>query len=276
MKKICVFGIALLCLLYATGPLHAGAWTQEKGGGFYQLATDIAIAAQLYDASGDRVDIPTTGEYTASFYGEYGAAEGVTAIAYLPFFRRLSIDGSEGRDSDAVNGIADIEVGARVRLMQRGASVLSAEIKLGLPIGDERQENGLTTGDGEFNQRLMLQYGRSYHPGPTYIGAELGINQRGDGFSDELHYGFELGYRFNARRMLIGRLIGLESFENGDEGVGGINGINGNDKRFAIIKFDYIYEPSQRFGLAVGLGGSPIGRNVLATPVFSLGLFKKI
>jgi len=51
----------------------------------------------------------------------------------------------------------------RVGLLRGGSTVISAGLKSGLPLGDDAQENGLLTGDGEFNQILSLQLGQSFY-----------------------------------------------------------------------------------------------------------------
>ena len=178
--------------------------------------------------NGNKTSIPTLGDYTFSLYGEYGLRDDLTLVAYLPFYKRITLNKQVGRPSgfvyfagDDVNGIADAQLGLRYRLAHLGATVISAALTLGVPLGDDSQPNGLLTGDGEANQLLALQIGHSLYPAPAYFNVDIGFNNRVKGYSDEVLYSVEVGYTFKGKLTAILRLRGLESLENGDDGVSG-------------------------------------------------------
>jgi protein XagA len=52
--------------------LTAQAWVKSKGHGFYKLDFTSIYAADVFDTKGDVTPFRTLGNYTTSFYGEYG------------------------------------------------------------------------------------------------------------------------------------------------------------------------------------------------------------
>jgi len=161
--------LVVLFALAGGATVQADGWTQRRGHGYYKMGFRMVRATHYYEPGGNKIGIPTVGDYVVSFYGEYGITNRLTAVAYVPFFERITLNKQVGRDSgvalfegDAVNGIADAEAGLRFGLLQGGATVFSVGLKLGLPIGNDQQVNALLTGDGEFNQLLTLEVGHSF------------------------------------------------------------------------------------------------------------------
>ena len=259
----------------------AGAWTQEPGAGFFKLNSQMLRGDQLREVNGLKSAIPTLTDYTVSLYGEYGLKDGLTLVGYLPFFKRITLNEQVGRPSgfvyfagDDVTGFADAQAGLRYRLAQRGATVLSAQLLLGLPLGDDAQANGLLTGDGEFNQQYTLQLGHSLYPAPAYFNLDLGFNNRLDGYSDEVVYSAEAGYTIAGRATLILRLNGVESLENGDDTVsGGMGGLYANDQSFVNIGPELVFALGAGSGVSLSALHTLRVRNGLQAPIFSLGLF---
>ena len=273
---------ACLALAWAV-QAGAGAWTQEPGTGFFKLNSQMLRGDELREVNGLKSEVPTLSDYTVSLYGEYGLRDGLTLVGYLPFFKRITLNEQVGRpsgfvyfDGDDVTGYADAQAGLRYRLARRGATVLSAQLLLGLPLGDDSQANGLLTGDGEFNQQLSLQLGHSLYPLPAYLNVDLGYNNRLDGYSDELVYSAEAGYTIAGRATLILRLNGVESRENGDDAVsGGMGGLYANDQSFVNIGPELVYTFGDGSGVSVSALHTLRVRNGLQAPVFSLGLFTR-
>lgn len=259
----------------------AGAWTQEPGAGFFKLNSQLLRGNELREVNGLKSEIPTLSDYTISLYGEYGLKDGLTLVSYLPFFKRITLNEQVGRpsgfvyfDGDDVTGYADAQVGLRYRLAHRGATVLSAQLLLGLPLGDDSQANGLLTGDGESNQQLNLQLGHSLYPVSAYFNIDLGYNNRLDGYADELVYSAEAGYTIANRTTLILRLNGVESRKNGDDTVsGGMGGLYANDQSFVNIGPELVYTFGDGSGVSINALHTLRVRNGLQAPVFSLGLF---
>ena len=271
------FLIALLIVPQA----NAGPWPQKRSHGYYKLGFGFVQANRFYELGGNLIDIPTLSDYTVSFYGEYGFSDRITGIAYLPLMQRITLNRQVGRITGAEifpgaenTGVADADVGVRVGLLQKGNTVVSTTLMLGIPLGDDQHENGLFTGDGEFNQHLSLGVGHSFYPTPAYIAVEAGYNNRTQGFSDEFRFNAEAGYTIQQKLTLIGRLRGLESLDNGDDSVmGGMGGLSANNQSYLTFGFEAAYSFTNRLGISVSVEGATRGQNILSAPAYSTGLY---
>lgn len=268
-----------LCFLLLASNAFAGAWTQPKGDGYYKLGFRMVRANQFYDPDGRKIDVPTFGDYSTIFYGEHGLTDRITLVASVPFYKRITLNKQVGRTSgfvffegDSKTGIADSEVGARFGLLQGGSAVVSAELLFGLPIGDNDQENGLYTGDGEFNQMVKLQFGYSLYPRPIYFGSEIGFNNRTEGYSDEFYYAAEVGYNFGGKLLVSLKMRGIESFKNGNDAVqGGMGGLFANNQSYLTYGPEVSYLLNNNFAVVAGVEGATHAENVLSAPAFSFG-----
>lgn len=270
----------VVALMAAAQPAVASGWTQPQGHGFYKVVGQVLRGDDFHDAQGTSVQIPTLAQYTLSGYAEYGLRDDFTIITYLPVFQRITLNRLEGRPSgfvyargDAVNSVGDGELGLRFRMWQRGGTVVSAALTLGLPLGNDQQVSGLLTGDGEMNQRLELQLGHSLYPAPAWIGVGIGYDHRLRGYDDNLVYTAEAGYTMRQRIHVIGQIRGTRALEGGDASVSaGAGGLAANDQRFFSfgpeIIFDVIDGVSLSFGAMTGVGL----RNTLSAPSLSVGI----
>ncbi len=281
MKRIIIYLMTFIMAIFSTQALHAGAWTQKRGEWYYKLGLRIVRADEFYEPGGNKIDTRTIGDYTTTFYGEYGLNDWLTLVASAPIFKRITLNRQvNGRGEvlflgDSKNGVADFDIGARVALLRAAKSVLSAEVLFGIPIGDDNQSSGLLTGDGEFNQLIKLQFGHSFFPTAIYFSGEAGFNNRTEGFSDEFGYAAELGYTFKNRLLFIFRLRGVESLKNGESsGVGGML-LFANNQSYLSYGPEINYMITRMLGVSAGIEGATRGENVLSAPAFSAGFFLK-
>lgn len=280
-----LFACSVLLTVSFCGPqtLVAQGWPQEKGGGYYKLGLNVVRSDMYYGTDGSVTTIPTFSDYTLSFYGEHGLTNGITGILYLPFVKRLMLSRQVVRQSgfayteeDGLTGIADAEVGVRIGLFRSGPAVVTAGLKLGVPLGESEQPNGLLTGDGEFNQALTAGLGYSFYPVPAYASLHGGWNNRTAGYSDEVLYGAEFGYTFAEKWTAIGRLSGVGSLRNGDaDVVGGVSGGSANDQSYLSLGFEAAWQFTPHAGFALGITSPIFGENTLAAPSFSGGMYLK-
>ncbi len=273
--------ISLLLSFLLVGSAAADGWPQQRGHGYYKIGYRFVQATEFYDFGGTLMNIPTLGDHTISFYGEYGVTNRITVVAYVPFLERITLNKQVGEttgfvffEGDEVTGIADPEVGFRVGLLNLGSAVVSGSVIFGVPIGNDTQPNGLLTGDGEFNQRVKLEAGYSFWPIPAYALATVGFNNRTQGFSDEAVYSAEAGYTIKNRVTLIARMRGLESLENGaDDVTGGMGGLYANNQRYLSYGAEVIVGVAGPLGVSFGVDGGTRLRNSLSAPAFSFGIF---
>lgn len=149
-------------------------------------------------------------------------------------------------------------------------------MQFGLPVGKEVQENGLVTGDGEFNQLFSVSSGYSFYPLRVYVAGEAGLNNRTNGYSDEFRYLVEAGFTFANRITVIGRIRGLQSLENGEDSVtGGAGGLYANNQEYFLYVGEFLYGIRSHFGITFAVDNSINGRNAVAAPIYSLGFYWK-
>ncbi|MEL7004608.1 MAG: hypothetical protein AAFN93_18015 [Bacteroidota bacterium] len=282
IKKSFIF--ILLALFTSQLVLAGGGWPQKKGKGFFKLGQNFIISDSFFDPNGDIIDITTISLYTTSIYGEFGLTDRLTAVAYVPFFVRSTINEVERRQSgniepgDELNSIGDADIGFKYALTQDKKYAVSVGLTFGLAFGENQGgESGiLQTGDGEYNQLISIDVSRSFYPAPIYATVSTGFNNRTRDFSDEFRYGFEIGYTGFKNFTLALKAAGVASFQNGDaSGVLG-NSIFANNTEFFSITPEVNYDVSDKFGLSASIGFAPYGKRILASPNVGFGAFLKI
>ena len=279
-KPLGIFFLFVSLFMF-TLPAQAGPWPQLRKSGYYKLGFGFMKANRFYEPDGRIINIPTLADYTFSFYGEYGFTDRVTGIAYIPFVQRLTLNRQVGRETGfeffpgaEQTSLADFDIGVRYGLLQKGNTVVSATLMLGIPTGNTSQADGLYTGDGEFNQHISIGVGHSFYPAPAYVSLEAGFNNRVAGFSDEVRFAAEAGYQLGGKLWVIGRLRGLEPLRNGDDAItGGTGGLYANNQRYLAYGAELAYMLTDKLGVSFSVEGATRGQNILSAPAYQTGLF---
>lgn len=281
--------ILLILMLLSSGIISAGGgWPQEKDKGYFKLGQNAIIADKFYDLRGEIIDIRTISLYTTSFYGEYGITNRLTAIAYIPFFVRSTLNKVERRQSgriepgDEINTFGDTDIGIKYGWTPGKKIAFATTLTLGLPLGKTAEgttSSGdpriLQTGDGEFNQMIFADISYSFYPKPLYASAGLGYNNRTEGFSDEIRYSAELGYQFFEKLNIAMKVNATHSTNNGDDGGGAGSGVFGNNVEYVSYGPEISYFFKENFGATVSIAYAGHGQNLLAAPNYGVGLFYK-
>lgn len=269
--------------------LYAGGWPQERGIGYYKLGQWWVSADQHFNSEGQILPNTTLGTFITSAYCEYGITDRLTAVIYLPFFARATIDAVESATTgqvitpaEGINSIGDIDIALRIGLNKPGRPVaIAATVLMGLPTGvsDGGSQRILQTGDGELNQMLRVDAGHGFMAGklPAYINIYTGFNHRTQGFSDELRFGAEGGVTFARNRVTtLIRLDGIKSFFNGDA-VPAQNDATlfGNNSEYIAMSPEVAVHITEKWGFTVGIGTVLYGKIILARPSYQFGIFFK-
>lgn len=280
-KTIQKISFLLLTLTIMTPSVStAQAWSKSKNQGFYKLDFSTIRASDVYDTKGDVVPFRTLTNFITSFYGEYGINNKLTAVAYVPFFVRNTVNATKGNQTGNIieqgienNNFGDVDLGLRYQFFNKNGIAASANIMLGLPTGDARQTDALFTGDGEFNQMVRINVGTGKTKWWTQGG--IGFNNRTKGFSDEFRYNFEFGYKlFNERLLAIVKVSGIESFNNGTAKAAS-TGLFSNNVEFMGLGPEFLYyiNKKKNIGASLCIAGALKGQNVLAAPSIAVGVF---
>ena len=281
MNRQRIFTTLLLSATLSTA-FAGGGWPQPRGGGFFKLGQNAIIAGRYFQPDGSIEDIRTISLYTTSLYAEYGLTDRLTAIAYVPFFVRSTLNaesftaGATTIPADFVNSFGDTNLGVKYGLLIGGPIVMSVGLTLGLPLGATAGgETGiLQTGDGEFNQLVTVEASRAF--GAFYSTVLLGFNNRTNDFSDEFRYGVEAGYTFGGKLIAQLRVFGVSSFMNGEARGGAGNSIFANDTEFLSITPEVAYNLTDKVGVSASVGGAVFGKKILASPNFGVGVYLKL
>lgn len=273
MKNI-LFILALTSQLPA---LCGGGWTQEKENGFYMISQRMIAGSYYFNRDRIVVGSPALSAFTTNFYGEYGITNKLTASLYTPFLTALNRDG--GIDSlgniflaDKAIGFGDIDLALKYQVWNKGVNVAVSLIG-GINSGNFNagQTGTLHLGDGEFNQMLKVDASKGFNKG-VFSTLFLGFNNRTKGFSDEIHYGGELGFVKN-KFIGIVKIYGRQSLMNEPRKDSSIPGIYSDNLEYFSISPQILYKLKGNIGLMAEAGFAVFGRNIIAAPSFSLGVY---
>jgi hypothetical protein len=270
-------------LLFATFSLIAGGgWTYKKGKGFVKLSQNAIYADRLFNPDGEVIDITTIGYYTTSLYGEYGLTDRLTAIAYVPFFTRNTLNKVRFRQTgeeipgDELNTFGDIDLSLQYGFYKSDTWVASVRVLFGLPTGEvSGGETGiLQTGDGEFNQMIRFDLSRPIAKN-AWLSFYAGLNNRTNDFSDEYRLGGEIGSKFGDHFLAIAKVEIVQSFFNGEADPSQGGTIFSNNTEFVSPSLELAYEFENEFGISVSAAGAFAGKNILAAPNYGVGFYRK-
>lgn len=288
----------LFAFFFAISSLTAGGgWPQPKGKGFFKFSESFLRASQFFSPDGSTIDITTTSIYTTSFYGEYGISNRLTATIYAPLFIRSTINNLRSTvndvevPGDSFNGFGDLNLGIKYGILTKGPIALSASVTFGLPTGNNVGGNSelLQTGDGEFNQLFQLEASHSFYPAKFYATLSVGFNNRTTAtfayslgeeeveYSDEFHWGGEIGWTPSNKWVIALKWAQVVSLKNGNSGGNtGNSSLFGNNVEYFSVTPEISYSLNDKWGFSVSAGGAVSGKNILAAPVISGGVFFKL
>ncbi|PQJ76026.1 hypothetical protein BTO13_12680 [Polaribacter gangjinensis] len=260
-------------------------WTNGKGKAYYKLAAWSLVADQHYTNTGEIDPNATRGNFTLSLYGEYGLTNKLDIITYIPFFTRIyqnaqvsGITGNVLQPGESLNAFGDLDIGLRHLVFKKKNLSVSTTLKFGLPTGKDAggSDGSYQTGDGEFNQLLTLDAGISYQlfQKPSYAKAFIGFNNRTQGFSDELQFGFESGIKLFDKLWILGRLHSVNSLQNGTLTAQNSQGsIFANNIEYVAIGGETAYYITKKLGVTLNYTSALSGRIIYANPSINGGIF---
>lgn len=276
MKKT----ILILTLLLQLGAFAGGGWTHPKGEGFFLLSQRMIAGTNYFNSNGLIVQSPALAAFTTNFYGEYGFTNKLTGIVYTPFLTSLSR--ASGVDSlgntfigDNALGFGDVDLAVKYGILDKKLK-LAATLTFGIPSGNYNAGSTKTLhlGDGEFNQMLRLDASMALKKG-FFATLFAGFNNRNSGFSDEIHYGGELGWSKNKFTGII-KIYGRNSLFNEPRKDSPIPGIYSDNLEYFSFSPQILYTFKGNFGVLAEAGFATASRNIIAAPSLTLGFYYKL
>lgn len=284
MKNI----IIVILVLSATNLAFAGGpWPQPKGKAYIKLSEWWTIFDEHYTDNGGIDPNLTSGIFNTTLYVEYGLSDRLTTVVNAPLFSRSIMNTQRsGTTNDIIvpgeglNSVGDVDIALKYALTKPGSSIpVSISLTLGIPTGTSSagQFGSLQTGDGEFNQHLKIDAGKSFELGsiPSYFSIHAGINNRTKEFSEEFRTGAELGIGLGEGKFwLAGKLDILRSFKNGGDAISAnTTSIFANNAEFVTAGLEASYYITDRFGISASYTNTLSGRIIAAAPSYSVGIF---
>ena len=271
----------LIVIVFMTQSAFSGPWPRKQGTGFVQVGFSTIGYNKVYDDRGTKNPIYTdVRDNVVQVYADYGLTDLATVTASIPF-KFLSATPSQLALSPVAtkvtnSGIGDIDLLLRYTWFVVDGQAFSSEVLFALPIGDDTDPNGLWIGDGEFNTAFRLSVGKSFHPEPYFITADVAYNIRGKDFSDEVLYNIELGYGFLENRLLLILLLsGKESASTvpSRNVTAAALGFSTNNQEYTAIIPKVLYKLNEQFGISASFATATHGRNIAGGFVFAGGVF---
>lgn len=284
MKRLIIL---LNIFLISISALAGGGWPQPKGKGYFKLSQFWIISNRHFTNTGEIDPNGTRASYFTNMYGEYGLSDRFTGIVYWPFYARSvayeQISGTTGQvitPGEAINGIGDMDLSIKYGLTPNKRIAVSASLLLGLPLGESAggSDGTLQTGDGEFNQMIQLDAGRSFKVGNLYPYANVfvGFNNRTNGFSDEFRYGIEVGLDYKFIFFVL-RVNGVRSFKNGENNFNTAGtSLFANNAEYLAITPEIAIKLSDKWGVTANIGTAAWGKLIFANPTYSVGAYFKL
>ncbi len=279
--------LVTLLLVSSTVAFAGGPWTPKKHTGYFKMSEWWTVFDQHFTDSGQLDPNVTTGIFNTYLYAEYGLTDRFTATLNANLFGRNYMNNLISKTTNEVivsgeslNSVGDIDLGIKYSLTKQGAAIpVAVSITLGIPTGNEAGGTfgNLQTGDGEFNQLIQAHAGKGFKwasSTPGYVSFLAGMNNRTEGFSDELRFGIEIGVGlFNQKLWLTGRSLVVESLKNGNIQNITSTSIFANNTEYGSIDLEANYYLTQRMGISASVAGAFRGEIVAAAPSFSVGVF---
>lgn len=278
--------ISILLLFMVSTQSGLAQWNKQKNKGYFKLSAWSLVSDQHFTDTGAIDPNATRGTFNLSIYGEYGISNTFNIITYIPFFTRVyqnnQISGVTGQvlqEGEAINSLGDIDLGLRYRILQHQKIALSATVKLGFPTGENAggSDRSFQTGDGEFNQLAQIDLGIPFKLKKisAYAKSYLGYNHRTQGFSDEFHFGGEIGISpLHNKLWLIARINNVQSTNNGTLSAQNSQGsIFANNIEYSSIGGEVSYYLTKKIGITFAAASAISGRVIYANPSFSGGIF---
>ncbi|MEK9612823.1 MAG: hypothetical protein VW080_02720 [Flavobacteriaceae bacterium] len=188
-------------------------------------------------------------------------------------------NGKEYEPRQEFNNFGDVNLGIEYQFKRLGTWAFSGTLTLGIPSGSASGglDGSYQTGDGEFNQLLQLNLGKSYAIGSQdfYFKTYVGFNNRTQGFSDEVRLYGETGTQlFQSKILILSRLQWIRPLYNGILDASNANGaIFANNIESFVLGGELAWSIQPKWGFSLGFTTPIYGKVIYNASSFSGGAF---
>ncbi len=236
----------------------AGAWTQEAGKGQLIVTTLYYATDTLYDNSGAKQAQPDYSKYEVSPYFEYGLADGLTVGANLSL-QHATQDGTPGNPTLTNWGLGDSEFFARLRLLQKGALVVSVEPMVKLPTAEEDQP-ALGGRHADAGLGLLAGYQFSYAGLDHFIDLGLSYRYRDGTPEDQIKLSATAGFGLTKDLMLMSQAFWTLRADT--QSTPAFTQSSNDDYNLLKLQMSLVYKLSESLSVQAGAFSHLDGKNV--------------
>ena len=259
---------------YAGGPWAAG---------FAKGYAQIGITLNTYDrllGAASRLDRTVT-DNTLQLYGEYGLTGKWTLVGSVPYkllaTGKSALDPNSGQTilpSGNLGGLGNVMLAAKYTFFQSGLNV-AGQLLTESPIYRVDNTTGLRTGYNSFTVCPSLLVGGGSNR--IYGFGNLGYALRTGGYSEELRYDLEIGFKPVKRFWIALALNNKKSFKNGTVNEGNVTktSLYVNNQSYNAFGLKFSYGFTEKIGLNLSAYGAFGGQNVAGAPTFNSSIYYK-
>jgi hypothetical protein len=224
----------------------------------------LSAADQAFDGAGSLQAIPRYEKSELQALIEYGATDRLTLMA-APGLQHVDIASPIGAQR---SGLGFSDFGARYRLLQGDAWVLSGQTTLRIP-GTFQKSNPAAIGytDAELDIRALLGYAFPSVAGPAFVDVQLAHRARFGALPSEIHADGTFGVR-----PLPDWLLLAQSFNVWSEGSGALGFASYDYYKFQLSA---VYAVTPAWSLQLGGFSTYAGHNALRENGIIVGSWHK-
>ncbi len=246
----CVCFILLMAVYMSADCASAGAFMQNKGQGQAILSTVIMEARHSFDKSGAVIPAAKTRKTEPSIFMDYGLQDWISVFAQGSY-----VNNQVGAPVNATySGLGYLEFGSRIRILEAGSFILSAQSSIRLP-GPSDHQNPAQIGNTGLETDNRLLAGKSFELGglPAFSDLSIGYRTRAGLPANEWRSDITFGIKLLPQFMLL-----VQSFNAVSDGKGRFGFPNSSSSK---LQLSAVYDFGQKWSGQLGGYTTIIGRN---------------
>ncbi len=279
MKKLLLLSVLLFVsqhLIFAQS-----GWTRNAGGIYAKLGYAFSGGDQYYGSDGVlNQGANNFTQHSLNLYAEYGVTNNITAVVNFPVYKIQNFDGYS-----AAKGIGNPQLELKLAVFKK-FPVVSFTVGAELPTATQTNfsvaqkinslgyfdQINLPTGYPDFHYWGTLAVSSSLGNLPGWISFHTKFVARTGGYSNQLNYGLEVGYKWTKEFWTNARITTQNQIGTGS-GRGSF--VNGQDTEFTTLGLSAAYKIANKthinFDYQFYNDLLRSRRNVYSAPFYQLG-----
>jgi protein XagA len=284
MEKIRKIVVLFFILFSQKVSFAGGGWVPKKGEGFYQVSQRLIAGKYVSNLAAIIGETPKFTFTSTNIYAEYGLGKKFGLILNgSPFVHLTQAGGKVLFDDskyngfltpDKAHGIGDFDLGIK-RGFNIGKLAFATTFYFGIPSGNYHagSTKELHLGHGDWTQKIQVDLSGSFNK--FWWTINTSFTNRTIGYSDEMMFGGELGYK-HKKLCAILKVGSRLSLYNGVNQETRYPSAFSNNLEYISFAPQLLYYVTPKLGIAGEIAISPYLKNIYAAPSFTVGIFLDI